>query len=195
MSELSTESSDLQAEIHTWYTCMGKITLRAVGILPEMEALDFGCGPGRFTVPLAQACFPHGTVHALDRRSEPLEELAERLAVFAPDSRVCLHCEESGDLRELFAPKSLDVVFLFDVLQHVPDRRALFEQLAQILRTDGRIFLYPAAQPHPGRVDMSAVSAELARSGFGFFWWKDLRIPHSHEMVDDRIYVFSRDGG
>ncbi len=48
-------------------------------LLPGMEVLDAGCGPGRLTVPLAKAVRPGGRVVALDAQPAMLEKLKGRL--------------------------------------------------------------------------------------------------------------------
>jgi len=45
---------------------------------PDMSVLDAGCGPGRLTIPLAEAVGPHGGVTALDMQHEMLERVRKK---------------------------------------------------------------------------------------------------------------------
>src|SRR3712207_6260035 len=49
-------------------------------LAPGMRVLDAGCGPGRLTIPLAEAVGPDGQVVALDGQLEMLEKLERRVA-------------------------------------------------------------------------------------------------------------------
>src|SRR5690348_11392656 len=46
--------------------------LGGLGLAPGMRALDAGCGPGRLTIPMAQAVGSEGRVVAVDVQAEML---------------------------------------------------------------------------------------------------------------------------
>lgn len=52
--------------------------LRQFGLQPGQTALDLGCGPGFWTLPLAEIVGPTGKVWALDVSQEMLDTLAEQ---------------------------------------------------------------------------------------------------------------------
>ncbi len=56
-----------------------RLLVSRLGLLPGMKVLDAGCGPGRLTVPLAEAVGPGGRVVALDAQPAMLEKLEGRL--------------------------------------------------------------------------------------------------------------------
>ena len=52
--------------------------LRAVGAKPGQRCLDFGCGHGNYTVPLARLVGPTGKIFAVDKDKGALKKLARR---------------------------------------------------------------------------------------------------------------------
>ena len=52
--------------------------LRAVGVEAGQTCLDFGCGHGNYTVPLARLAGPTGGVVAVDKDKGALKKLARR---------------------------------------------------------------------------------------------------------------------
>ena len=47
-------------------------------LAPGMKVLDAGCGPGRLTLPLAEAVGPQGEVLAMDVQAEMLAQVREK---------------------------------------------------------------------------------------------------------------------
>ena len=186
------QPTDLEMELQQWFSRTGKQTLRELGVRAGDVALDLGCGPGRFTVPLAQAVSPGGKVMAVDRNPDALNQLTERLEAWASSCQVqCVRTDGPGALKAL-DDRSLDVVLLFDVLQHMEDWDALLDHLSRAIKPDGLLLVYPAAVPHPGRVDMDRFGALAEDHGFQAAGRRDVRLPHAYSVVDDKVYLFRR---
>jgi SAM-dependent methyltransferase len=100
--------------------------------LPErrMRALDFGCGVGRVTVPLADH---FAQVTGVDISASMLE-LAGELSAGRPN---CAFRLVAGDGALAFGDQSFDLVYCSRVLQHLPDRQAILRAITELLRVLG----------------------------------------------------------
>jgi len=61
-----------------WFEKQGEDVLRRIGITEGQKVLDFGCGSGNYTIPIAKIVGDEGTVYALDKNSYSLNELMQR---------------------------------------------------------------------------------------------------------------------
>lgn len=96
------------------------------------RALDFGCGVGRLTIPLARVC---PQVVGVDVSPGMLAE-AKKNCFRAGVTNVELASPEDG-LR--YVPGTFDFVLSYSVFQHIPPRRgqALLENIIDRLQPDG----------------------------------------------------------
>jgi ubiquinone/menaquinone biosynthesis C-methylase UbiE len=111
--------------------------LERIGIRKGQTVLDFGCGYGIYTIPVAKIVGKQGRVYALDKDKEALDALMQK-AISA-----CLinieRMETSGELEIELADETVDVVLLFDVFHsfYFPqpgDRRRLLDEIRRIMR-------------------------------------------------------------
>jgi len=111
--------------------------LERVGIRRGQAVLDFGCGYGMYTIPVARIVGEQGRVYALDKDKEALDALMQkaRSACLANVERM----ETSGELEIKLASETVDVVFLFDVFHsfyfpHAGDRKRLLGEIYRIMK-------------------------------------------------------------
>jgi ubiquinone/menaquinone biosynthesis C-methylase UbiE len=103
-----------------------------------MTVLDVGCGPGFFSVDMAKMVGETGRVIAADLQEGMLEKLREKIKGTELEGRIRLHkCEEdkTGVL------ENVDFVLLFYVVHEVPDKEEFFNEIVNILKTNGRILI------------------------------------------------------
>lgn len=104
--------------------------LRRSGLLrPDARLLDCGAGTGLFAEEMAAAC----RVLVLDDHEESLRRLRAR---FSSGQVLAL----SGDAIPLPAA-SLEMVTALDVLEHVPDDRAVVAEFARVLKPGGCVVI------------------------------------------------------
>jgi ubiquinone/menaquinone biosynthesis C-methylase UbiE len=107
--------------------------LNEVAIRPGDTVLDFGCGPGSFSIAAAHRTGPSGRVYACD--IQPLaEDYIQRKAAAAGLANVKFVC--TGREMGLVAG-SVDVVLLYDVLHMLGDPATVLAELARVLRPGG----------------------------------------------------------
>lgn len=120
-----------------------------------MTVLDFGCGPGFFTIPLAHMVGARGHVIAADLQDGMLRKVRKKISGTAIAARITLHCCDGNEMR-LSLP--VDFVLLFYVVHELPNKDAFFKAMAQILRTGGQALI---VEP-PLHVSQSAFERTLA---------------------------------
>lgn len=100
--------------------------------------VDLGCGPGFFSLPLAEMVGDAGLVIAVDLQEEMLEKLRVRAEHAGLASRVHLHqCSATSINLETKA----DFVLAFWVLHEVPDKDRFIGEVRGILKGSGRFLL------------------------------------------------------
>jgi ubiquinone/menaquinone biosynthesis C-methylase UbiE len=117
-------------KLRDWYMPPERI-LDEPGITEGMTVLDFGCGPGSFTIAAAKRIGAHGTVHALDILPLALETVrraAERLGL--RQVRTISDCANIKD-------QSIDVALLYDILHEIETIPFIFEELHRVLKPNG----------------------------------------------------------
>src|SRR5699024_4317163 len=55
-----------------------KVSIEQSNIKPGMHVIDFCCGPGRLTLPLADCVGPNGTVTAVDMQVKMLQRVEKK---------------------------------------------------------------------------------------------------------------------
>jgi ubiquinone/menaquinone biosynthesis C-methylase UbiE len=119
-----------------------------------MTVLDFGSGPGFFTIALAEMVGASGRVIAADLQDGMLRRLEAKLERSGLDKRVSLHKCAAG---RIGLAESVDFVVAFYVVHEVPDRAGLFQELSSIVKPDGRVLV---VEP-PFHVSMAAFTETI----------------------------------
>ncbi|ROL62543.1 class I SAM-dependent methyltransferase [Bacteroidetes/Chlorobi group bacterium ChocPot_Mid] len=103
-----------------------------------MNVLDIGCGPGFFTIPLAQLVGKKGHVVAADFQEKMLEIVEKKIQGTEIENRVRLHkCnEESTNLQDKF-----DFILAFYVVHETPDTEKFIEEMANLLKPEGKFLI------------------------------------------------------
>ena len=105
---------------------------------PGAVVLDLGCGAGTDLLIAAQMAGPDGRAVGVDMTASMLERAAESAEEMGFDS-VELH----GSLIEALPvdDESVDVVISNGVIDLVPDKDAVFDEIDRVLRPGGRVQL------------------------------------------------------
>ena len=105
-----------------------------------MAVVDYGCGPGRYAIPIAHLVGEKGKVFALDIHPTAINMTKEKVAEegLSNVEPVLLDSYDTG-IKEA----SVDLVILLDTLHDISDHAALFQEIHRILKPDGILFMDP----------------------------------------------------
>jgi ubiquinone/menaquinone biosynthesis C-methylase UbiE len=111
--------------------------LKQIGISRGQTVLDFGCGYGAYTIPIAEIVGEQGRVYALDKDKEALDSLMYRGELEGLNN--INRMETSGELEIGLTDESVDVVLLSDVFNsfyfpRVVDRRRLLGEIRRVMK-------------------------------------------------------------
>ncbi len=134
------------------------------------EVADLGAGTGYFTLRMAREVGAMGRVYAVDTNPEMLEYIEKRAEE-----------EELENIQTILADpdnpklgsKSVDLIFICDVLHHVSNRDRYYPLLARALRTGGRLVnidfhkrKLPVGPPVEMKIAKKDVIREIEAAGF-----------------------------
>jgi ubiquinone/menaquinone biosynthesis C-methylase UbiE len=103
-----------------------------------MTVLDIGCGPGFFSIDMAEMLGPSGKVIATDLQAGMLDKLRDKIRGTAIEKRIRLHqCGESG----INIPETVDFTLAFYMIHEVPDQSRFFSEVRSILNENGSLFV------------------------------------------------------
>jgi len=110
-----------------------KYILQEVGIKPGFYALDYGCGPGSYIIPLAELVGESGKVYALD-----INPIAIQMVKKIISKKRLKNVEpiESGCQTGL-SDNSIDVVLLYDTFHDLNSPNQVLKELRRILKPGG----------------------------------------------------------
>ncbi len=107
--------------------------LAEAGIRPGYTVLDFGCGPGGFSIAAAALVGKKGRVYALD-----IQPLAARSVKRKAQECGLTNVETiTSGLDTDLADKSVDVVLLYDIFHFFKEPDAVLAELHRVLADDG----------------------------------------------------------
>jgi ubiquinone/menaquinone biosynthesis C-methylase UbiE len=101
---------------------------------------DLGCGPGFFTLPLAEAVGDRGEVVAVDLQAAMLQKVRERASRRGLLDRIRL-VECGAESLGLNEARPLDLALAFWMVHEVPDAAVFFREVSAALRHGGRLLL------------------------------------------------------
>jgi ubiquinone/menaquinone biosynthesis C-methylase UbiE len=105
---------------------------------PGDTAMDIGCGPGFFTLPLARLVGDGGKVVAVDRQPEMLDMLRRRAGGAGLLSRIRPHACPADAIAY---PGPVDFVLAFYMVHEVPDQTRFLAEIHDLLRPGGRLLV------------------------------------------------------
>jgi len=107
--------------------------LKEAGIRNGMAVLDFGCGPGGFSMAAAKLVGPAGLVYASD-----IHPLAVKSLQRAADKKGFRNMRTILGDRVADVPGGIvDMALLYDVLHELPDASLVLRDLYRVLRPNG----------------------------------------------------------
>jgi len=128
-------------------------------------AVDFGCGPGYFTIPLARIAQKAIGVDVSPR-------MLEKAAVYARKNHVTVQLLQSDGTRIDLPDGSVDVIFLVHVFHEIEDKTKVLSEFVRILKHSGRLLIIEkthggllASRVGPPVVSSSEILGEIVNAG------------------------------
>ena len=129
-------ATSLDSRIRRWLQDPRKIL--GPYIKEGMTALDIGCGPGLFTIDMAQMVGKSGRVIAVDLQEEMLAKLRNKIHRTELEQRITLHkCSEN----KIGVTDNVDFALAFYVVHEVPNQQEFFDEVRSILKPDGLVLI------------------------------------------------------
>lgn len=109
-------------------------------VSPGMTALDIGCGPGFFTIPMARMVGEKGRVIAADIQTRMLDRLSKNARRAGVEARITPHLAAQDDIG---VRERVDFVLAFWMAHEVPEahRGYFLAQIAALMKPESRFLL------------------------------------------------------
>lgn len=149
-------------------TSRAAVIVDHLDLRPGMEVLDFGCGPGRVTVPVAKHVGEEGSVVAVDIQAGMLARAKEK----AQASRLTnIEFVQAGAGEGKLGHSRFDRALLVSVLGEIPDRKGALKEIFDALRPGGILAVTETVfDPHyQSRNTVTQLAAEVGFQEHGFF--------------------------
>ena len=118
---------------------------------------DLGCGPGHFTIAMAERAGEGGRVYAVDFDAKAIERVAKKAEARGLAGSVMARAGSAAEVG--FIPdRSVDFVFAHGLLCCMKDHAGALRQIRRILKADGQAYLSVTRFGRKG--DPRSVSAE-----------------------------------
>jgi ubiquinone/menaquinone biosynthesis C-methylase UbiE len=143
-----------------------------------MTVLDIGCGPGFFSLEMAQMVGRNGKVVSADLQEGMLQKLGEKIKKTELEARVKLiQCGKD----KINVSERVDFILAFYMVHEVPDKNSFFKELKNILNEQGQFLLVEPKLFHVSQEEFEA-TARLAENN-GFKRYQGPKLPFSWSAV------------
>ena len=101
------------------------------------KILDFGCGPGTFSLKLSD--MTKSQVHSVDISEKFVEECKRQIQI-NNKKNIFVNINDNSKLK--YENNYFDKIVLIDVIHHLEDIHGALKELKRVLKKDGRIIVY-----------------------------------------------------
>ncbi len=129
-------AGSLDNRIRRWFQNPQKIL--KPHIEEGMTVLDLGCGPGFFSIDMAQIVGRSGRVIASDLQEGMLKKLSDKINGTELEDRITLH---KSDENKIGVSENVDFVLAFYMVHEVPDQEEFFIEIETILKPNGQVLI------------------------------------------------------
>lgn len=145
-----------------------------------MTVIDFGCGPGFFTVESAKLAGKSGKVIAVDVQKGMLELARQKIRNTEFEHKVTLHrCSPHA----IGLTEEADFILAFYAIHEVSDKERVLHELASLLKSGGQM-LIAEQKGHVSRSEFEEITRIALRTG--------LRIAHRPKIVISRAMLLTK---
>jgi ubiquinone/menaquinone biosynthesis C-methylase UbiE len=101
-------------------------------------ALDLGCGPGFFSLPMAEMVGETGKVISVDIQEEMLQMLRDKSESAGLKSRIIPHKSQPD---KIGISEMVDFALAFYMVHEVPDKKSFLSEVVSHLKPDGKLLI------------------------------------------------------
>jgi ubiquinone/menaquinone biosynthesis C-methylase UbiE len=112
--------------------------LEKIPVKEGMVIVDYGCGPGRYTIPMAKLVGPKGKVFAVDLHPLAIKMIKEKAA---HESLTNVEAVLVDSYNTGIQSSTIDLILLIDTLPLVKDYNALLGEIYRLLKPNGLMFI------------------------------------------------------
>jgi ubiquinone/menaquinone biosynthesis C-methylase UbiE len=114
-----------------------ELFVQNIGVSEGNRVLDYGCGIGSYSIPLAKAVGNSGRVYALDIHPIAVERVRKRAK---KDGLTNIETIQS-DLATGIPDEDLDYALLIDVWTWVHDKKGLLQEMHRIMKPNAKLII------------------------------------------------------
>lgn len=103
-----------------------------------MTVIDIGCGPGMFSLAMAEMVGPGGKVISVDLQDEMLSLVARKSDKSHLRSRILLHKNQPDSIG---LSEKADFILACYMVHEVPDVNRFFKEVRNLLKTGGKFYV------------------------------------------------------
>jgi len=152
----------LSNPLRKWLHSPSKV-IDKLGVKPSDVVIDFGCGPGFYTIPFAKAA---RRVIAIDIQPEMLEKAAK----YAEKNDVKVEFLQSDGRHIPLPDYSTDLIFLSGVFHELDYKQEVLKEFSRLLKESGRLAIKEKTKrslsPGPPIVKISEIKNLMQSVGF-----------------------------
>jgi ubiquinone/menaquinone biosynthesis C-methylase UbiE len=129
-------SGSLDTRIRRWLQNPYKILKPYIA--EGITAIDIGCGPGFFPLPMSELVGKSGKIIAVDLQQGMLQKLQQKIKGTELEERITLHkCEQD----KIGVLEKADFILAFYMVHEIPNKDNFFKELKSLLKENGSIFI------------------------------------------------------
>lgn len=114
--------------------------LKHLKLRKDIIAVDFGCGSGSWTLPLAKK-LEDGIIYAIDILEEPLSALRGRAELEKVSNIKTILANVENKQGSTLSDNSVDLVLMSNLLFQLEDKKGVFVEAKRILKREGQVLV------------------------------------------------------
>jgi ubiquinone/menaquinone biosynthesis C-methylase UbiE len=128
-----------------------------------MTVLDLGCGPGFFTVAIAEMVGRSGKVIAADVQDGMLKKVQDKIKGTDIENRIYVHkCSKDG----IGFSGSVDLVLAFYVIHEISNMQSILMEINKLLKDRGHLLIIEPKYIHVSKKDFEQTVRSASELGF-----------------------------